>query len=741
MPNFLDLFSGSGALATSDSGDAYEQLGGAGVVTAGSGVAAPLDATHPDCYYFVNYNTPAACTARLKLRLYGTPGVVVFGIGLRGATPVGDLSSAGPTGYNIRFVSGGEGWRCRKHAGFSESGVGATYTSPVPADGDILIVDDDGATNPTFTARLYSASSGTTATIGTWTDTSSPLAAGGRLWFRWYSTTGGLTNTYAADALWAGTAGGPTVTCVPDTTSIGVGGGGHATGVGTSGFGHYTATDATKITVDSSTGAFTGAATGTSSIVFTGIVFPQETATSSAITVTGGATLTGGTIGTATGVGTSTFAIPSSALPSNVTGTAHYSWEYNNTSPVYGGTWGVLAGKTAAALSAVTGATPATTYYVRRKVVDDASATAYSNVATVTTLALPSETVPVLDHFTQTQVFGSAPAVNTGGTSPYTYQWYRSALNADTPTSLGGTAVLLSGQTGTSFTDTPGRPPDSQGGVWYYSRVVTDANGATARSPQDLMAPLADHPRVSIVFYGTSLVYAYGQADPTAAPFECARMLSRINGIRWVDALNCGQGASAAADWLTSAAPGANLAGGPSASLNYYQWMTQNQIPAWLTATGVAGPDYFLIMHETNDGGVSPSSYQSSMQSTITALHGLYPSAKFCVSDAPVTHLGNENLDQGNNLIAAKRAATAALAAANPGLVYRIGADLYRYTAFHPEERDLTTNPQPANQIHYGPQGRVSIGTAWAAGLANVIDGTTTATTPGRPAVRTARGR
>jgi hypothetical protein len=63
----------------------------------------------------------------------------------------------------------------------------------------------------------------------------------------------------------------------------------------------------------------------------------------------------------------------------------------------------------------------------------------------------------------------------TGGTAPYTYQWYRSTVPGFTP----GAGNILSGQTSLSLTDSASIVRDQH---YYYCVVATDAVAATATS-------------------------------------------------------------------------------------------------------------------------------------------------------------------------------------------------------------------------------------------------------------------
>lgn len=79
-------------------------------------------------------------------------------------------------------------------------------------------------------------------------------------------------------------------------------------------------------------------------------------------------------------------------------------------------------------------------------------------------------------------------AAATGGTGPYTYQWYKSFTTGFTP----GAAYLISGATALTFTDTNLQPGEEV----FYVVVVTDTGnaGATANSAQLGVTTLAGSP-------------------------------------------------------------------------------------------------------------------------------------------------------------------------------------------------------------------------------------------------------
>jgi hypothetical protein len=64
----------------------------------------------------------------------------------------------------------------------------------------------------------------------------------------------------------------------------------------------------------------------------------------------------------------------------------------------------------------------------------------------------------------------------SGGTAPYTYQWYGSQSSGFTP----GAGNLLAGQTGQNLSGYPA----AAGSTWYFIRKATDSASATALTPE-----------------------------------------------------------------------------------------------------------------------------------------------------------------------------------------------------------------------------------------------------------------
>lgn len=89
-------------------------------------------------------------------------------------------------------------------------------------------------------------------------------------------------------------------------------------------------------------------------------------------------------------------------------------------------------------------------------------------------------------------------ATPTGGTAPYTYQWYRSTASGFTPDG----SSLLAGQTAITLSDTG----LSRLTAYYYKVVVTDSVAATATSAEKTKAALT----LNLVCDGDSLTSGFG---------------------------------------------------------------------------------------------------------------------------------------------------------------------------------------------------------------------------------------
>lgn len=195
----------------------------------------------------------------------------------------------------------------------------------------------------------------------------------------------------------------------------------------------------------------------------------------------GGPNLLPGTT-SASATGTTTVTASSTAATGD-TGTYSIQWQRAPDASGVPGTWadvgspqtGITLGVAPTNLSD-TGLTAATIYWYRGKLTySDGSWLMMTTPGSVTTnsgasLASGTASASSITSTTATLTVGVA----TGGTSPYTYQWYRSSSPGFTP----GGGNILSGQTSTTHNAT-GLTAST---TYYYKCVVTDNVAATATS-------------------------------------------------------------------------------------------------------------------------------------------------------------------------------------------------------------------------------------------------------------------
>lgn len=193
----------------------------------------------------------------------------------------------------------------------------------------------------------------------------------------------------------------------------------------------------------------------------------------------GGASLTAGTAST-TSAG-NTIATVAVTAASGGTSPYTYQWYRSTTSGFTPGGGNIVSGATSLTLND-TGLTNGTTYFYKNVVTDSASGTAISNQ----TSATPSASL-IAGTATSSATGATTATVSvvaaSGGTSPYTYQWYRSTTSGFTP----GGGNIVAGATSLTLNDTG----LTTGTTYFYKNVVTDNVSATAISNQVSVTPSA----------------------------------------------------------------------------------------------------------------------------------------------------------------------------------------------------------------------------------------------------------
>jgi hypothetical protein len=188
-------------------------------------------------------------------------------------------------------------------------------------------------------------------------------------------------------------------------------------------------------------------------------------------------------------------------------GTQPYSYQwYRSTTPGFTpGGGNLVSGATSLTLND-TGLSPSTTYYYILIATDAASATANSTQLSVTTSgggSLANGTLSIGSVGTTTATVIDSGA--SGGTSPYSYQWYRSTTSGFTPG--GGNAV--SGATSTTLNDT-GLSPST---TYYYVNIVTDSASNTATSSQLTMTTTGSGGSTTFNVTNANLFWSQGNWD------------------------------------------------------------------------------------------------------------------------------------------------------------------------------------------------------------------------------------
>lgn len=141
----------------------------------------------------------------------------------------------------------------------------------------------------------------------------------------------------------------------------------------------------------------------------------------------------------------------------------------------------------------------------------------------------------------------------SSGTSPYTYQWYRSTTANFTP----GAGNLLSGATSLTYADSASL---SAGTTYYYKCRTTDNAAQTADSNQ--IAATLRAAAISVGFIGDSISYGYGLSAGEDPCSQAGILLAKTRTNKTVTVTNRAINGTKTADWASG---GANLIAAKSA--------------------------------------------------------------------------------------------------------------------------------------------------------------------------------
>lgn len=132
----------------------------------------------------------------------------------------------------------------------------------------------------------------------------------------------------------------------------------------------------------------------------------------------------------------------------------------------------------------------------------------------------------------------------TGGTGPYTYQWYRSTTSGFAI----GAGTLVSGATALTLADTSG----AQGIPYFYRMRSTDSLSATADSAQ-VAGVLKQAPK-AIGYAGDSISAGFGLPAGQSPPDRIIPLLSKMYGDRAVTSTNAAVSGSKTSEWVSGSA-------------------------------------------------------------------------------------------------------------------------------------------------------------------------------------------
>ena len=284
--------------------------------------------------------------------------------------------------------------------------------------------------------------------------------------------------------------------------------------------------------------------------------------------------VTAGSIGTTTASATATDATG---------GTAPYSYQwYRSTAS---GTLGsAVSGQTTRSLSD-TGLTASTTYYYTLKYTDSATPTAgtvSSNQVSLTTAGTALAAGAVTAGSTGTTTASATATDATGGTAPYSYQWYRS-------TASGTLGSAVSGQTSRTLADS-GLTAST---TYFYTLRYTDATAAHVDSTQVTLATSAAGPTTHL---DDTFVGAAGSTIAGTTPNHTA-----YGTVTWSDFTGAGFGAMVMASGGGCQAASYGTAGGAYAGYNL-TGSSQDQSASISVVASDTTPTMQVQMHRDSGG-------------------------------------------------------------------------------------------------------------------------------------------
>ena len=224
---------------------------------------------------------------------------------------------------------------------------------------------------------------------------------------------------------------------------------------------------------------------------------------------------------------------------------------------------------------------------------------------------------PIQVALTDTTASLSVP-VATGGTAPYSYQWYRDTSPTFTPSS----ANILTGQTATTIIDGAAPNPLQPNTIYYYAVVVTDATTPTPLSVTSSVLGICTQsqgntlwtnpavtdfqnfyyrdfpygPNINTQVTNTDIMKAYQQANLSINQINYLKQGSYTQGYLWLSAHrlcvninNSSQGLNGQFNWGEQS----KSVGGVSQSFAIPEQVTKNPVFAAFTKT-TYGADYLM---------------------------------------------------------------------------------------------------------------------------------------------------